>query len=153
MTISKFLQPKSKTIPTRLTSTGISIVILAGLAGCSNTTEGAEKDLHENSIKASQGLKKGIDSASNAAVEAKDNLKDASSQASLTIRIKNAINADKDLNDKRNVIDVSSTKDSITLTGHVYSENLKERAKTIANEEMMKVKASQILKVDITTLL
>lgn len=129
---------------------GTAAFALLNVIGCAHTAEGAKVDLKEDSQKASVNLKKGMESASIAANEAKKKIEDMSDTASLTLKIKNSINADKDLNDSKNSIDVDTTKDAVTLSGHVYSETLKERAAKIAKEEMQKAKATQPLKMNLS---
>lgn len=132
------------------TRTFLSVIVLTCIFGCSNTTEGAKKDMEIDSEKVSTKLKEGMDSASNVAANAGNTAKDIGSAASLTLRIKNAINADAELNDSKNVIDVDSTKDVVTLSGHVTIQSLKDKADDIAKEELKKAKATQKLKNDLT---
>ena len=120
--------------------------------GCDKTADGAKSDLRENSINASKTIKESIDNGANEAREATKNL---SAAAQLTPRIKNALNADPKLNADGNLIDVDSTKEVVTLNGHVLSEGLKALAGKLATEELVKAKATQKfsnnLKVEIPT--
>lgn len=124
-------------------------LLLSGAFGCANTTEGAKKDLQEDSQKASQKFKEGIDSASNVASNASNAVMDTASAASLTLRIKNAINANAELNDSKNLVDVDTTKDEVTLKGHVWKQELKDKAEEIAKEELKKANATQKVKNDL----
>jgi osmotically-inducible protein OsmY len=128
---------------------GIVAILALSAIGCNDTAEGVKNDTRDNSINASSKLKEGLDSGANmakdAANEASNAGKDMSAAAQLTPRIKNAINADPLLNSDGNRIDVDSTKEAVTLTGHVLSEELKEKASKIAKEELTKAKAGQKL--------
>lgn len=128
---------------------GIVAILALSAIGCNDTAEGAKNDMRDNSINASSKLKEGLDSGANmakdAANEASNTGQDMSAAAQLTPRIKNAINADPQLNLDGNRIDVDSTKETVTLTGHVLSEELKEKAFKIAKEELTNAKAGQKL--------
>lgn len=127
--------------------------LLLGAAGCSNTTEGAKKDMEIGSEKASERMKEGMDSASNMAKDAGNTAKDVAADVEastvLTTRIKTAITADKELNDTKNMVDVDSDKETVTLKGHVATDELKAKAEKVAKAEMEKVKATQTLKNDL----
>jgi osmotically-inducible protein OsmY len=131
----------------------IVVCLLFGAVGCSNTTEGAKKDIEQGSENASERMKEGMDSASNMAKEAGNSAKelgaDVEAATVLTTRVKTAITADKELNDSKNMIDVDSNKETVTLKGHVATNELKAKAEKVAKEEMAKVKATQTLKNDL----
>lgn len=119
---------------------GFAALLAVSLFGCDKTAEGAKNDIRENSINASKTIKESIDNGANEAKEAGKNLGAATQ---LTPRIKNALNAEPKLNADGNLIDVDSTKDEVTLSGHVLSEGLKSLAGKLAKEELVKAKATQ----------
>jgi osmotically-inducible protein OsmY len=61
--------------------------------------------------------------------------KDMGAATMLTPKVKLAITADKMLNDSKNLIDVDSTSDKVSLNGHVMSAE----QKTLAGEITMRV--------------
>ncbi len=128
---------------------GIIAALAVSITGCKATAEGAKEDVRDNSINASSKLKQSLDSGANMAKNAANDAKNAGQELSaatqLTPRIKNAINADPQLNMDGNRIDVDSTKETVTLTGHVLSADLKSKADKIAKEELGKAKADQKL--------
>ena len=130
-------------------SLGIFAILALSVIGCQATAEGVKDDTRNNSINASSKLKEGLDSGANMAKNAADDAKNAGQELSaatqLTPRIKNAINADPQLNMDGNLIDVDSTKETVTLTGHVVSKDLISKAVRIATEELVKAKADQKL--------
>lgn len=133
----------------KITELSLFAIIALASIGCSKTAEGLKEDARADSINASKTIKDGLDNganmAKNAAVEAKEATKNLSAAATLTPRIKNAINADSRLNDDKNSIDVDSTKEKVTLSGHVSRQSLKALVGQIAKEEMTKAKADQKL--------
>lgn len=128
---------------------GIAVTFAFALVGCQATADGAIEDIRDNSINASSKLKDGIDSGANIAKDvvrgAKSAGDDIDAATQLTPRIKNAINAEPQLNLDGNVVDVDSTNENVTLSGHVSSQELRSLAGKIANEELAKAKATQIL--------
>jgi osmotically-inducible protein OsmY len=115
-----------------------AIAAFAILYGCSNTADGMKEDTEanaESTAKAAQDAGKGM-SESGQAVEA---------ATLLTPKIKLAIAADTLLNDSKNLIDVTSTKDMVTLEGHVTGNDLKVLAGKIAQKVLTENNASQPL--------
>ena len=121
---------------------GLAFAFALAATGCQSTPEGTKETIRDNSISASNKIKEGIDNGSNIAKNAEENLGAA---ASLTPRIKNAINAEAKLNSDGNLIDVDSTKEKVSLNGHVASADLKALAESVARTEMVKAKAEQKL--------
>ncbi|MBS1714499.1 MAG: BON domain-containing protein [Armatimonadetes bacterium] len=107
------------------------LIALAGalaigtLTGCDNTAEGMKKDAQINGKNAEQAA----DEARSKADEAG---KDMGAAVNLTPMIKSAIVADPSLNDPANQIDVDSSDEAVTLSGHVKSAELKSLAGDIA---------------------
>lgn len=115
-----------------------ALSVVATNFGCANTSEGVRRDAEVNSEKASQEANQTIEQAGKAGQQASVALR-------LTPRLKLAITAIPELNDSRNQIDVDSTTDTVTLKGHVYSEDLRRTAEDVVREEMSKAGASQRL--------
>jgi len=113
-----------------------SMLILIG--GCENTAEGVRKDAEINGQKAAEQTKDITKSAEEAG-------KNLGAATTLTPAIKLAITADKRLNDPKNLIDVNSTEEKVTLTGHVTSEDLKSLAQELTMNVLKERKATQTL--------
>lgn len=103
------------------------LVAAAGMClfvmGCTNTEEGAKKDISNANVSISKG--EGARVAKNvvAAVE-------------VTPRVKSAITADKTLGSEGNLIDVSSADGVVHLTGHVKTEQMKALAEKVAQKTL-----------------
>lgn len=119
-------------------------VCLALLSGCGNTADGAKLDAESNGEKSAQIAKSMSDGLS----ETGRNL---SAATMLTPKIKLAINAEKKLNDTRNLINVDSTAEKVVLGGHVMDKSMKDLAGEIAAKVMKENHADQKLenKLDI----
>lgn len=111
---------------------------LVWAAGCENTAEGVKKDAEINGQKAAEQTQDIAKSATEAS-------KDIGAAAVLTPAIKLALTADKRLNDPKNLIDVNSTEETVTLTGHVTSEELKSLAQELASNVLKEKAAKQTL--------
>lgn len=137
----------------KIVSLAIGSVLAAFMIGCGQTAEGVKDDTRNNSINASATIQDGIDNganmAKNAANDAKEAGEDLAVAAKLTPRIKNAINANPDLNATGNLIDVDTTSEQVSLSGHVNNQTLKDLASKIAKEEMAKAKAKQMFVNDL----
>ena len=119
---------------------GLIITIAAIGIGCKGSGEGAAESIHDSSIKASEKIKEGMDNGSNLATNAGAQVGAA---AQLTPRIKIAITANRKLNASGNLIDVDSRLDKVTLSGHVLTQELKDLAGKIAQDEMIKAQVQQ----------
>jgi osmotically-inducible protein OsmY len=116
----------------------IAALALVWATGCGNTVEGVKKDAEINGQKAAEQTQDLTKSAAEAG-------KDISAAAVLTPAIKLAITADKRLNDPKNLIDVNSTDEKVTLSGHVTSEELKSLAQELAANVLKEKAAKQTL--------
>lgn len=116
----------------------ITLLAVLGVAGCQNTADGMKKDAEINSENASEHTQ-------NIQSGAKEAGEDMGAATILTPKIKTAITADKRLNDSKNLIDVDSTAERVTLSGHVTSAELKKLASEIANKVMAENAARQTL--------
>lgn len=114
------------------------IALALATTGCENTVKGAQEDTRENSLKASQATDDAVKRASEAS-------KDISAAATLTPAVKTAITSEPTLNDPVNLIDVDTTAEKVTLSGHVKSGQLKTLAGEIATRVLTEHKATQTL--------
>ena len=69
----------------------------------------------------------------------KEGLRDTTDALNITPRVKGAILADAQLNNKRNHINVGTRDYVVHLNGHVYSEALKGRAGRVAAHKLYKM--------------
>lgn len=117
-----------------------------GVYGCSNTAEGAKEDTAQNTAKVQDAGEKAASAvdkaADSAAANVKDAAKDTSAALSLTPKVKEAITADAELNDTRNLINVDSKDNVVHLKGHVISEALKSKAGQIAEKTLKDANAT-----------
>ena len=67
---------------------------------------------------------------------AKEDLRDTKDALSITPRVKGAIIADAQLNDRRNHINVGTKDYVLHLTGYVYSSAIKSRASSVAARKL-----------------
>lgn len=116
------------------------ILVAAGLmlVGCENTAEGVKKDAEINGQKAAEQSNEVVKSANEAG-------KNLGAATTLTPEIKTAITADKRLNDPKNLIDVDSTDEKVTLKGHVTSADLKSLAQELTEKVLKDRNAHQTL--------
>ena len=94
-------------------------------------TEAKAEDASKKAREAMQGVGKVVDTATAATV--------------LTPRLKSAITANKELNDRRNLINVDSNDTTVTLDGWVHAGILKTKAEEIVKAEMSKAGAKQMV--------
>lgn len=71
--------------------------------------------------------------------EAKEKVRDTTDALNITPRVKGAIIADAQLNNKRNLINVGTRDFVVHLRGHVYSQALKARAGRVAAHKLHKM--------------
>ncbi len=118
----------------------IYLLLLASIAmcGCGSDNKSAGKDSESFGQKVAEQTQ-------NASSDAVETSKDLQAAAMLTPKIKLAISADKQLNDSKNLINVDSTEEKVTLEGHVTSIALKEIAGTIATKILKESEAKQSL--------
>ena len=116
-----------------LSSVGIA-VLCGGLIGCAKTAEGLAEDTEKNTETASKEVNEALDDVGKAGAPL------------LTPRLKTAITSDVQLNDSRNRIDVDTTSETVTISGEVYSEEMKIRAEEVVRAEMKQAEANQTLK-------
>lgn len=108
---------------------GLTLAIsLLGALGCSDKTNA---DLKEG--------------ANNAAETTKEKVNEGAAAISLTPDIKAAIVANPKLNEDGNLVDVDTTPQTVTLKGHVKSQELKSLAEDLAKTVMKKQNATQTL--------
>lgn len=106
-------------------------IALVSLQGCGNTADGASKD------------------AKNAGAVIEKNANDAAAAISLTPAIKSALIANPFLNEDGNLIDVDSTPEKVTLSGHVKKESYRALADEIARKILRDKQSYVLLQNDI----
>lgn len=116
---------------------GIAAIALMsiGLFGCNDTAAGMAEDTKENATVVEE-------SAENMAEDVGE-VAENTSASTLTPRIKSALVANPITNDPDIEINVDSTKDMVTLTGHVSTQKQKDEAGEIAKEILKEVNATQ----------
>ncbi len=114
------------------------LAILAALfvIGCGNTAEGMKEDTAEN-------RQKSADSTQNVVEGAKAAGDTFGAATMLTPKVKVALEADKRLNLPENLIDVDSTDEAVSLSGHVTSSALKELATEITQKVITEAGSKQ----------
>jgi osmotically-inducible protein OsmY len=117
-----------------------ALAILAALfvVGCGNTAEGMKEDSAKNRQKSAESTENIVEGAKNAGAA-------FGAATMLTPKIKTALEADTRLNLPANLIDVDSTDDNVTLTGHVTSRELKDLAGSITTKVIDEAKSKQKL--------
>ncbi|MFZ4507767.1 MAG: hypothetical protein ACOYON_08755 [Fimbriimonas sp.] len=106
------------------------------LIGCGNTAAGMKEDT-------ANAKEKTADSAQNVAEGAKNAGAAMGAATKLTPMVKVALTADSRLSDAKNLIDVDSTAETVTLTGHVTSAALKTLATDITTKTLKDNSATQ----------
>jgi osmotically-inducible protein OsmY len=97
------------------------------MLGCAHTEPGQSRNVQINEIAyKGQGL----------VHRAKEDFRDTTDALSITPRVKGAIIADSQLNDRRNHINVDTKDYVLHLKGHVYSQAIKSRAGRIAARKL-----------------
>lgn len=107
--------------------------IALGVAGCSKSDE-ENMDINTKNMQ---------DAASDAS-------KNAVSALELTPMVKAAIIANSTLNDPRNNINVESKDNVVKLTGHVYSQQLKNLAEKVAQKVLDENKSTDTVSNELT---
>ncbi len=111
---------------------GASLILTSG---CQNTGEGMKED---TSNMQKEGQKMGDNVA--------EGTRDTMAAVDLTPKIKSAIISNPMLNDEKNLVNVDSSEESVTLTGHVTSQELKDTAGKLAEQVIFESNAKQKLK-------
>lgn len=124
-------------------TTLFSLFSLALMLGCGNTADGMKKDSEVVGEKTAQG-------AENAGKNMNEAGGDIGAATMLTPKIKNAIIANARLNEEKNLIDISSTEEVVTIDGHVTSEELKALAEEVVTTYLKDSKETQKVKNNLT---
>lgn len=116
------------------------LAILAALfiTGCGNTADGMKEDSADNRQKAADSTENVVEGAKNAGAA-------FGAATMLTPKVKVALEADKRIADPANLIDVDSTDDTVTLTGHVKTSALKELATEITQKVITEAGSKQTI--------
>ena len=128
----------------RLFGLGAAMLVIGlGAAGCSHTEEGVKQDA-DNMKPAIQQASENVEDATKHAA------KNADAALLVTPKVKDAIIADKELNDPRNVINVNSADNVVHLKGHVASKQLKQHATDVASKALSQMNATDKLSNELT---
>jgi osmotically-inducible protein OsmY len=115
----------------RLALFALAVAAGAALTGCGNTLSGARQDAAQNTQAAKQA-------AQNAGQAVKQVPENAAANTVVRPAVKTALIRDPVLNDPRNLIDVNAAPGRITLTGHVQTASMKQRAEEDAQAALSK---------------
>lgn len=131
-----------KTIP------AIALLAFAslGIIGCNDTAAGMAEDTKENTQAVADASEEMADNVQEGAEKAADDVVEASkgvAATTLTARIKSALIANPITNESNVEINVDSTAEMVTLSGHVVTAKQKEEAEQIAKEILRETGATQ----------
>jgi osmotically-inducible protein OsmY len=147
-----------KLITLKITILALSLSLFT--LGCRNTAEGVKEDASNNAAsmkeandKAAASMKEASDKASASTKDAAEKMASATEKAgkntadalTLTPKIKKAITDDTMLNNTANLINVESSNDSVTLTGYVQTEKMKNHASEVAKKAILEAGATNTL--------
>jgi|688.fasta_scaffold597246_2 osmotically-inducible protein OsmY len=127
----------------KMKTTLFSVFALAMMIGCGNTADGMKQDSEVVGEKTAQG-------AENMTKDANEAGGDIGAATMLTPKLKNAIIANARLNEEKNLIDISSTEEMVTIDGHVTSEELKALAEEVVTTYLKDSNATQKVKNNLT---
>jgi len=116
--------------------TALAILAALFIIGCGNTADGMKEDSADNRQKAADSTENVVEGAKNAGAA-------FGAATMLTPKVKVALEADKRLADPANLIDVDSTDDMVTLSGHVKTSALKELATEITQKVITEAGSKQ----------
>ena len=122
-----------------LTSLTLAMILSLSIFGCSSTAEGISQDAERNKAAAEESAKEAGKDLSEAGAN-------VAAATELTPSVKAAMVGNPQLNDPKNSINVDSTSETVTLSGHVYSEEMKALAGKLAQQVLDEAKAKQTLK-------
>ncbi len=122
-----------------LSTLTLALILSLSIVGCSNTAEGMAQDAERNKAAAEESAKEAGKDISEAGAN-------VAAAAELTPSVKAAMVGNPQLNDPKNSINVDSNADYVTLTGHVYSDEMKALAGKLAQQVMDEANAKQTLK-------
>ena len=108
---------------------GASLLATVTLCGCSSANRGQSEIAVTEIAYKGQGL----------GHKMKEGVRDTTDALHITPKVKAAIIADGQLNDKRNLIDVDTKDYVLRLKGHVYSKAMKARAGSVAANKLAKM--------------
>ena len=115
----------------KLFSLTAALGLAVALSGCANTLSGAKQDAATDAQKTQQAATDAAQTTKDAAHQAGQAVEAVPQNAeanAVRVPVKTAILRDPVLADSRNLINVSGRDHTITLTGHVAKESMKQRA-------------------------
>lgn len=117
--------------------------VMALLTGCSHTLNGAQQDVSHDTQTVNQA-------AQNAGTDIHQAATNVKAKAELTPAIKTAIIRDPILNDRRNLINVTSEATTVYIRGHVTSPGMVQRATQDAQKVLDDHHATQTIQNQLT---
>src|SRR5690349_1315668 len=91
----------------KLLALGAALFLVGtGAIGCQKTAEGVAEDTNKNVNAVDKAADKAVDATKDAAKDVKDTVKEGTANTSLNLKVKDAIVADSELNDTKNLINV-----------------------------------------------
>jgi len=115
-------------LPLHLLAAGLLLPVV--LFGCSGAAPGPRQTIR---------VAEAADRRQHLIHSAKEHLRDTTDALIITPRVKGAIIADSQLNNRRNLINVGTRDYVVHLRGHVYSNALKARAGSVAARKLKKM--------------
>jgi BON domain len=122
------------TVVRRLSVWACAAGVVLFSTACRNTAAGLKRDTEENSKKAAVEASKAADKASAATADAAQRAAEAAQAATQTMSVKTALLADKHVTAKAINVDTDNATRTVTLKGHVPSEEQKVIAEQIASQ-------------------
>jgi len=122
------------TLVRRLSVWVCTVGIVLCSTACRNTAAGLKRDTEDNSKKAAAGAEKAAEKASAATADATQRAAEAAQAGAQTMSVKTALLADKRVTATGINVDTDLATRTVTLKGHVPSEEQKAIAEQIASE-------------------
>src|SRR6476661_518660 len=122
------------TVVRRLSVWACAAGVVLFSTACRNTAAGLKRDTEENSKKAAVEAGKAADKASAAAADATQRAAEAAQAGTQTMSVKTALLADKRVTAKGINVDTDTSTRTVTLKGHVPSEEQKVIAEQITSQ-------------------
>src|SRR5262249_23715222 len=123
-----------KVLVRRLSVWACAAGVMLFSTACRNTAAGLKRDTEENSKKAAVEAGKAADKASAATADAAQRAAEAAQAGTQTMSVKTALLADKRVTATGINVDTDTASRTVTLKGHVPSEEQKAVAEQIASE-------------------
>ncbi len=113
---------------TKIFGVAPALACMALLAGCGHTAEGVKQDATKDTQAVGTAADKAATATKDAAAGTVAATRNATEASILTPSVKTAIVRDPILNDPKNLINVSTANNVVSLTGHVQTAEMRKRA-------------------------